>query len=117
MTECRTSVMTTCRETKRCKLGEDLVTRMSEETMPKCRPIGGNQGLCSQETKRVQRTGAIAPNDQPPGQKVLHRTTSGVKFKRAIVVRSKLADRNKIFNKSWRNKNIIKINAQEGMQR
>ena len=67
--------------------------------------------------KRVQRASAIAPDDHLLRCEILHRTTSGVKFKRAIVVRSKLADRNKIFNKSWRNKNIIKINAQEGMQR
>jgi hypothetical protein len=50
----------------------------------------------------VQSPGAIAPDDRVPSLQILHRTTSRVKLNIAIVVDSKLANGNKIFNNLWR---------------
>ena len=51
---------------------------------------------------------AIALGDHPSGLQIHHKTTSGVKFNRTIVVGSKIANENKILNKTRGNKNIIK---------
>ena len=68
----------------------------------------GDKGVSDGQLQGVERTGAIAPDDHPLRLQVLRRTTSGVKFNRAIVIGGKLAHRDKILNKSRRNKNIIK---------
>jgi hypothetical protein len=59
------------------------------------------------QLQRVERTGAIAPDDHVPREKILHRTTIRVKLHRTIVINSELANRNKILDKLRRNKNII----------
>ena len=64
--------------------------------------------MCSRQVERVQRAGAIAPDDHVPRQKILHRTISGVKLNRTIIIDSELAYRNQILNKLRRNQNIIK---------
>jgi hypothetical protein len=56
----------------------------------------------------IERPGAIALDDQFPGQEILHRTTRRVKLHRAIVIGSELTNENKILNKLRRNQNIIK---------
>ena len=76
--------------------------------MLECRGGRSNKGLHSREAQGVVQTGAIAPDDHPLRLQVLHRTTSGVKFNRTIVIGGKLAHKDKILNKSRRNKNIIK---------
>jgi hypothetical protein len=60
------------------------------------------------EVQGVQSPGAIAPDDHVPSLQILHRTTSRVKLNRAIVVDSKLANGNNIFNNLWRHENIMK---------
>ena len=56
----------------------------------------------------LQDNRAIAPGEKSPGLKVLHRTTSGIKLNRTVIVGSKLAHRYEILNKVRGNKNIIK---------
>ena len=100
--------MTIVGQAGRHKRGEDVAPRMTETTVPKWGPEGSNQGMCSWQTKRVQRAGAIAPDDHVLRQKILHRTTSRVKLNRIIVINGKLAYRDQILNKLRRNQNIIK---------
>jgi len=59
----------------------------------------GDKGVSDRQLQGVERTGAIAPDDHVPREKILHRTTIRVKLHRAIVVNSKLANRNKILDK------------------
>lgn len=61
------------------------------------------------QLERIKRLGAIVPHNLSPRWKILHRITKRVKLHRTIVVRGELANGNKILNKIWRNKNIIKM--------
>ena len=56
-------IMTIVGQAGRHKRGEDVAPKMTETTVPKWGPEGSNQGMCSWQTKRVQRAGAIAPDD------------------------------------------------------
>ena len=84
------------------------MTRVAETPMPQRRGSPGDKGMCWRKAQRVERSGAIAPDDLGPRRKSLHRTISWVKLNRAIIVGSKLANRDEILNKLWRHKNIIK---------
>ena len=90
------------------ELGESFTTGMSKAMVPQRGGGGGDQGVSSRKVQWVEGLGAIAPDDQPPGQKILHRTTSRVKLNRIIVINGKLAYRDQILNKLRRNQNIIK---------
>ena len=94
------------------EFGQSLKSRMTETTMPEGRHSGGEvcgrKGRRARWAKRVQRPGAIAPGDHSLGLQILHRTTSGVKFNRTVIVGSELAHRNKILDKTRRNKDVIK---------
>ena len=61
------------------ELGESFMTGVTKVTMPQGGG-GGDEGLGSRRVRWVQRPGAIAPDDQFPGQEILHRTTSRVKL-------------------------------------
>jgi len=81
---------------------------MAEATVPQVRwRRAGDKGVSDGQLQGVERTGAIAPDDHVPREKILHRTTIRVKLHRAIVINSKLANRNKILDKLRRNKNVI----------
>ena len=58
------------------ELGESFTTGMSKATVPQRGGGRGDQGVSSRKVQWVEGPGAIAPDDQPPGQKILHRTTS-----------------------------------------
>jgi hypothetical protein len=58
----------------------------------------GRQGSVLEEGAEGTASGAIAPNDLGPRQKTLHRTTSRVKLNRAIIIGSKLANRDEVLN-------------------
>ena len=81
---------------------------MTKKAMPQRGSGCSGYGVSHGKIKRVQWAETMAPDCHLLRCKILHRTTSGVKFKRAIVVRSKLANRNKILNKFWGNMNVIK---------
>jgi len=84
------------------------MTRMPETPMPK-RGGGAAEKSCGcRTTQRIEGPRAIAPGENSPGLKVLHRATSGIKLNRTIIVRGKLAHRYNVLNKVRRNKNIIK---------
>jgi hypothetical protein len=91
------------------KLGKCLMTRMPEAAMPEFPRDGSDKGRDGREAQWVQGPGAIAPGDHGPRRKILHRTTSRVKFNRAIIVNGKLANGNKILNKVRSDQNIIKM--------
>ena len=73
------------------KLRESFTTGMAEATVPH-RSSGGSEGMRSRWVQWVQGPEAIAPDDQFPGQEILHRTTSRVKFNRTVIVGSELAN-------------------------
>ena len=56
------------------------MTRVPEASMPKRRRGNGDKRLSCRELERIQRPGAIAPDDHVPGLEILHRTARGVKF-------------------------------------
>jgi hypothetical protein len=89
------------------KLGEGLMTKVSKTLMPKRR-----RGRCKEyRCRRVQRVegpGAVTSDDLAPSGKILHRTAKGVKFHAAVVINSKLTNRNEVFNEVWCNKNVVK---------
>jgi hypothetical protein len=57
----------------------------------------------------IERTRAVTPDDLSPRTKILHRTAKRVKLHTTIVIRSKLAYRNKVLNKTRRNKDINRM--------
>jgi hypothetical protein len=67
------------------------------------------KGTNSRKVQRVKRPEAAAPDDHFLRLKILHRTTRGVKFHKAVGFRSELANGNKTLNKVWRYKNIINM--------
>jgi hypothetical protein len=82
------------------ELAEGFATWMTEATVPEGGDGGGEQGVSSsRKVQWIKRPGDISPDDQFPGQEILHRTTRGVKLHRAIVIGSELTNRNKILNK------------------
>ena len=81
---------------------------MAETPMPQRGGSLGDQGVCWRKAQRVQRPGAIAPDDLSLRRKSLHRTASEVKLNRTIIVGSKLANKDEILNNMWGNKDIIK---------
>jgi len=84
------------------------MTGVTKAAMPQSRRRCGSESKRLGKLQWIQRTGAIAPDEHPLRRQILHRATSGVKFNRAIIIGSELANGNKILNKSRRNKNIIK---------
>jgi len=92
----------------RSYFGQNFMTGMTETPMPKRGGGDGGKGMSGRKVQGVERPRAIAPDDHSLRLQILHRTTSRVKFNRAIVVSSKLANRDKILNKFRRNENIIK---------
>ena len=84
------------------------MTRVAETPMPQRRGSPGDKGVCWREAQWVQWSGAIAPDDLGPRRKSLHRTTSRVKLNRAIIIGSKLANKDEVLKNLWGNKNIIK---------
>lgn len=83
----------------RSNFGQNFMTGMTKTAMPHRRVGDSGEGVSSRKAKGVQRPRAIAPDDQPPRLQSLHRTASGIKFDRTIVIRGELANRNKILNK------------------
>jgi hypothetical protein len=77
--------------------------------VPERRGAAGNKRGGSRKLQRVQRPRAIAPDDHSPGLEILHRTTSGIKFNRTIVVRGKLANINKILNKVRETRMLLRV--------
>lgn len=57
------------------------------------------KGIGDGKAQRIDGPGAIAPDDHVPSLKILHGTTSAVKFNRTIIIRGKLAHRDGILNK------------------
>ena len=97
------------------------MTRVTKTTMPQRGGRSSYKSVRRGKLQRVQGAGAIAPEDHLLRRQILHRSTSGVKFNRAIVIRGELeivirgelAYGNKVINKSRRNKDIIKRDARE----
>jgi hypothetical protein len=58
--------------------------------------------------QRVEGPGAVTSDDLAPSGRILHRTAKRVKFHTAVVINSKLTNRNEILNEVWCNKNVIK---------
>ena len=72
------------------QLGERFVAGVTEAAMPvEGRGCGASKEGGGGEVQRVQRPGAIAPDDHVPGLKVLHRKAKWVKFNGTIVISSK----------------------------
>ena len=68
------------------------MARMTKTLVPKGRVGSGEESRRRlQELQRIERTGAITPDDLSPRGKILHRTAKRVKLHRTIVVRGKLA--------------------------
>jgi hypothetical protein len=70
---------------------------------------GHNAGRWSErprETHRVQRVGAIQPDDHILGCKILHRQTKRVKFHRAPVVSGKMTNKEETLNHVRSNVNV-----------
>ena len=86
------------------------MTRMTETLVPKRRTGGGKESRWRLRISQwIKRTGAVTLDDLSPRMKILHRTAKRVKLHRTNVIRSKLAYRNKVLNKTRRNKDIIKM--------
>lgn len=76
--------------------------RVDEKTMS-----SGREGRRRKGGIEVAR--AIAAKNLLAGAKVLHRKTRRVKFDGTIIISSKLANRNEIFNELWSYKSISKV--------
>jgi len=79
------------------ELSKSFMSRMTEATMPegsRSTISHGDEGSGRRcwKMERVQRAGAIGPDDFPPRPKILHRTTKRVKFDRTIIINGKLAN-------------------------
>ena len=79
------------------KLGQDLVTGMTETTVPKSGGgqyggEGGSAGYWWKEQVEVARN--IAPGDYAPSLKVLHREAKWVKLNRTVVISGKVTNGN-----------------------
>lgn len=84
----------------RRQLGEHFVFRVTEAAMlERGQGHGTSKKGGGGDVQRVQRPGAIASDDDVHGLEILHRTTSGVKFNRAIMVRGELTHGNQILSK------------------
>jgi hypothetical protein len=73
---------------------------------------GHNAGRWSErpgKTHRVQRAGAIRPDDHVLGCKILHRQIKWVKFHRASIVSDKTMNREETLNHVSRKQNIVKV--------
>ena len=66
------------------------------------------EGKC-RDLQRIERSGAIAPDDLSPRGKILYITAKGGKLHRTVIVKSKLANRYKILITARRDENIIKM--------
>jgi hypothetical protein len=86
------------------------MARMTKTLVPK-RKTGSSEESRGrlQKLQRIERTGAVTPNDLSPRTKILNRTAKRVKLHRIIVIRRKLAYQNKVLNKTRRNKGITKM--------
>jgi hypothetical protein len=61
------------------------------------------------KTHRVQRAGAIRPDNHVLGCKILHRQTKRVKFYRAPIVSDKTTNRKETLNHVRSKQNIVKL--------
>jgi hypothetical protein len=93
----------------RSELGEGFMSRMTEVMVTETCVAAGNKRGGSRKLQRVEQPRAIAPDDHSPGLEILHRTTSGIKFNRTIVVRGKLANINKILNKVRETRMLLRV--------
>jgi hypothetical protein len=66
-----------------------------------------------EKTHRVQRGGAIRPDDHVLDCKILHRQTKRVKFHRAPIVSGKTMNRKEILNHVRSKQNIVKMAREE----
>jgi hypothetical protein len=73
------------------------MTGVTEASMPKGRGTSNKRGSGG-GAQRVERTGALTADENPPRLQILHRTTSGVKLNRTVVIGSELAHRNQVLN-------------------
>jgi hypothetical protein len=87
-----------------------VMTEMTEATVPSIMSGGGGSestGRQALESVKLLRT--VTPKKLTPSKKVLHRETKRVKIDGAIIISSKLTNRDKIFNNARCNKNIAKM--------
>jgi hypothetical protein len=96
---------------------------MTKTAVPSCRSNnskavgnsskgGHNAGRWSErprKTHRVQRVGAIQPDDHVLGCKILHRQTKQVKFHKAPIVSGKTMNRKETLNHVRNKQNIVKV--------
>jgi hypothetical protein len=61
------------------------------------------------KTHRVQRAGAIRPDDHVLGCKILHRQTKWIKFHRAPIVSGKTTNREETLNHVKGKQNIVEV--------
>jgi hypothetical protein len=66
-------------------------------------------GVRPGKTHRVQRVGAIRPDDHVLGCKIIHRQTKRVKFHRAPIVSGKTTNREETLNYVRSKQNIVKV--------
>jgi hypothetical protein len=66
-------------------------------------------GVRLEKTHRVQRAGAIQPDNHVLGCKILHRQTKRVKFHRAPVVSGKTTNREETLNHVRSKQDIVKV--------
>jgi hypothetical protein len=79
--------------------GHDFPTGVTKSPVPEHGRSSSGEGGGARKMQRVERSGAIAPENLLLRRQVLHRTANRVKLNGTIVVSSELADRNEIFNK------------------
>lgn len=77
MTEGGATICGTCQKNGG-ELAKGFTLRMTKAMMPKGGGGSGDKGVSiDRKVQRVEQPGAIAPDDQCPGQEILDRTTRG----------------------------------------
>jgi hypothetical protein len=86
------------------------MTGVTEATVPSIMS-GGSRGESTgcRALERVKLPRTVAPKKLTSGKKVHHRKTKRVKIDGAIIISSRLMNRDKIFNYARCNKNIGKM--------
>jgi hypothetical protein len=79
--------------------GHDFPTGVTKSPVPEHGRSSSGEGGGARKMQRVERSGAIAPENLLLRRQILHRTANRIKLNGTIVVSSELADRNEIFNK------------------
>ena len=87
-----------------------VVSRVTETAMPSIMGDGGRgEGTGRRKLKGIKLPRTVTPKKLTLGDEVLHRKTKRVKCDGTIVIGSKLADRNQIFNDARCNKDILQV--------